>query len=176
MNDPSLPEFVDNVDEAMKLIEKMKEYLPIIVRPSCALVKMLRRQGFNVDRYKPMEIHSVFYMSNEAGIACDITPKGRDKKVICSLTQLEVMGVDALADEMRAYQKERIKKLARVAGNEGPVGLFYHRTKEEAIERHSYRYPDGSFIAPPPRATRFHVLFFSVGKVNSPAREAGELA
>ena len=54
MNDPSLPEFVDNVNEALKLIEKMKEYLPIIVRPSSALVKMLRRQDVNVDRYKPL--------------------------------------------------------------------------------------------------------------------------
>jgi len=130
MNDPSLPEFVDNVNEALKLIEKMKEYLPIIVRPSSALVKMLRRQGVNVDRYKPLEIHSVFYMGNEAGIACDITPKGRDKKVICSLTQLEVIGAGALADEMRAYQTERIKNLASVPGNEGPVGFTIARKKK----------------------------------------------
>ena len=130
MNDSSLPEFVDNLDAAMKLIEKMKEDLPILIRPSSALVKMLRRQGVNVDRYKPLEIHSVFYMGNEAGIACDITPKGRDKKVICSLTQLEVIGADALADEMRAYQKERIKNLARIPGNEGPMGLTVTRKKK----------------------------------------------
>lgn len=130
MNDSSLPEFVDNLDATMKLIEKMKEDLPILVRPSGVLVKMLRRQGVNVDRYKPLEIHSVFYMGNEAGIACDITPKGRDKKVICSLTQLEVMGADALADEMRAYQKERIKNLAGIPGNEGPVGLTVTRKKK----------------------------------------------
>jgi hypothetical protein len=132
MNDPSLPEFVDNVDEAMKLIEKMKEYLPIIVRPSSALVKMLRRQGVNVDRYKHLEIHSVFYMGNEAGIACDITPKGRDKKIICTLTQLEVIGVGAFVDEMRAYQKERIKNLASVPGNEGPVGFTIARKKKSS--------------------------------------------
>lgn len=121
MNNTSLPEFVDNVDDAMKLVEKMKEHLPIIVRPSSALVKSLRRQNINVDRYKPLEIHSVFYMGNEAGIACDITPKGRENKVICSLTQLEVMGTDALAEEMKAYQQERIKNLARYPGNESPI-------------------------------------------------------
>ena len=122
--EPGDSSFVDNVDEAMKLIEKMEKHLPIIVRPSSALVKMLRRQGINVDRYKPLEIHSVLYMGNEAGIACDITPRGReDSRVICSLTQLEVMGTDALAEEMKAYQQERIKNLARYPGNERPISF-----------------------------------------------------
>lgn len=123
MNETSLPESIDNVDEAMKLIEKMKEHLPIVVRPTSALVKMLKRQGIHVDRYKPLEIHSVLYMGNEAGIACDVTPKGReDTPVICSLTQLEVMGNDALAEEMKAYQQERVKRLARIPGN-APAGF-----------------------------------------------------
>ncbi len=79
--------FIDNVDEAMKLIKKMEERLPLTVRPKSALVKMLRKQSIYVDRYKPLEIHSVLYMGNEAGISCDITPKGReDTPVICSLT------------------------------------------------------------------------------------------
>jgi len=70
-----------------------------------------------------LEIHSVLYLGNEAGIACDITPKGREKTpVICSLTQLEVMGTDALAEEMKAYQQERIKNLARYPGNT-PIGF-----------------------------------------------------
>jgi hypothetical protein len=124
MNNTPLPDFVDNVDEAMKLIEKMKQNLPIIVRPKSALVKLLKRQGMYVDRYKPLEIRSVLYMGNEAGISCDITPKGReDKPVICSLTQLEVTGTDALAEEMKAYQQERIKNLARHLGNERPMSF-----------------------------------------------------
>lgn len=123
MNVTSLPDFVDDVDEAKKLIKKMEERLPLIVRPTSALVKMLRRQGINVDRYTPLEIHSVLYMGNEAGIACDITPKERETTpVICSLTQLEVMGMDALAEEMKAYQRQRIKNLARYPGN-APIGF-----------------------------------------------------
>jgi len=123
MNNTSLPEFVDNIDEAKKLIKKMEEHLPLIVRPTSALVKMLRRQGIYVDRYKPLEIHSVLYMGNEAGIACDITPKGRETTpVICSLTQLEVRGNDALAEEMKAYQQKRIKNLARYPDN-APIGI-----------------------------------------------------
>ena len=122
-SEPEDSSFVDNLDEALKLIEKMKKHLPIAVRPSSALVKMLRRQGIIVDRYKPLEIHSVLYMGNEAGIACDITPKGREKTpVICSLTQLEVTGNDVLASEMKAYQQERIKNLSRYPGN-APIGF-----------------------------------------------------
>lgn len=110
--------FVDNIDEALKLIEKMKKYLPIIVRPNSALVKSLRRQGFNINRYKPLEIHSVLYMGNEAESACNITPKGwEDTPIICSLTQLEVMGADALEEEIKTYQQERLKNLARYPGN-----------------------------------------------------------
>jgi len=77
-----------------------------------------------------LEIHSVLYMGNEAGIACDITPKGReDTPVICSLTQLEVMEKDALAEEMKAYQQERIKNLSRYPDNV-PIGFtVFPRTK-----------------------------------------------
>lgn len=115
----------------MKLIEKMKEYLPVIVRPSSALVKMLRKQGVYVDRYESLEIHSVLYMGNEAGIACDITPKGKeDRPVICSLTQLQVMGTDALAEEMKAYQQERIKNLSRYPDN-APIGFTIRPRKKK---------------------------------------------
>lgn len=111
-------ESVDNVDEAMELIEKMKEQLPIFVRPTSGLVKSLRRQGVNVDRYKQLEIHSLLYMGNEAGIACDITPKGKeDMPLICSLTQLEITGSDPLVEEMKAYQQRRIAGLARYPDN-----------------------------------------------------------
>ena len=132
MNNAFESESVDNIDEAMKLLEKMKEHLPIIVRPKSALVKSLRRQGVNVDRYKPLEIHSVLYMGNEAGIACDITPKGRENTpLICSLTQLEVMGNDTLAEEMKAYQQQRIKSLARYPGNDRPMSFTIRpRTKK----------------------------------------------
>ena len=105
---------IDNIAEAKKLVEKINKSLPIFVRPNSALVKTLRKKGINADRYKPLEIHSVLYMGNEGGISCDVTPKGQEKAAfICSLTQLEVMGDDELAEEMRAYQQKRIKNLAR---------------------------------------------------------------
>lgn len=109
---------IDNVAEAKRLVEKMNANLPIIVRPNSALVKILRKKGVNADRYKPLEIHSVLYMGNEAGISCDITPKGQTQDAfICSLTQLKVMGDDDLAQEMKAYQQKRLKSLAGHGAN-----------------------------------------------------------
>jgi hypothetical protein len=121
-----IPDFqpIDNVDETLKLIKKMEKHLPILVRPTSALVKMLRKQGMYLDRYKPLEIRNVLYMGNEGGISCDITPKGRESTpLICSLTQLEVTGNDPLAEEIKAYQQQRMKKLARLPGNERPISF-----------------------------------------------------
>jgi len=109
---------IDNVAEAQRLVEKMNANLPIIVRPNTALVKILRKKGINADRYKPLEIHNAIYMGNEGGISCDVTPKGQEKVAfICSLTQLEVMGDDDLAQEMKAYQQKRLKSLAQHGAN-----------------------------------------------------------
>jgi hypothetical protein len=109
---------IDNVTEANRLVEKMNKSLPIFVRPNSALVRMFRKNGVNADRYKPLEIHSVLYMGDEAGISCDVTPKGRTEKAfICSLTQLEVIGDDDLAQEMKTYQQKRIKSLERRGAN-----------------------------------------------------------
>lgn len=114
---------IDNVAEANRLVEKMNKNLPLFVRPNSALVKILRKEGVNADRYKPLEIHSVMYMGNEAGISCDITPKGQAQDAfICSLTQLEVTGTDELAQEMRDYQQKRLKNLARY-GNNMPINF-----------------------------------------------------
>ncbi len=114
MKGKSAPEFLDNVDQAMELVGKMEKSLPLFVYPNSALVRFLRKRGVRADRYQKLEIRNVFYLGNEGGISCDITPKGHEhESIICSLTQLKVIGTDALAEEMKAYQQERIKKLAR---------------------------------------------------------------
>jgi hypothetical protein len=121
---------IDNVDEAQRLIDRMNQNLPIFVRPNSALVKILRKKGVNADRYKPLEIHSVMYMGNEAGISCDVTPKGQTESAfICSLTQLEVTGTDELAEEMKAYQQKRLKSLARHGANM-PISITLNPRKK----------------------------------------------
>lgn len=120
---------IDNVNEALKLLDKIKSHLPISVRPSRELINMLRRQGVNIDRYKPLTIHSVLYMGDEGGITCDITPKGReDTPVLCSLTQLEIIGDDPLAKEIKTYQQKRAAKLA-LKPERAPIGFTINPKK-----------------------------------------------
>ncbi|MEW6239596.1 MAG: hypothetical protein AB1564_02165 [Chloroflexota bacterium] len=106
---------VDNPRNSEKLVEKMKANLPISVRAGKELLKILRKQGFPISDRQTLFIKSVFYGGDEMGIACDITPPGKHKQVVvCSLTQLEIIGKSALLDETRTYQEVRKKKLAQL--------------------------------------------------------------
>ena len=117
---PPVPKFAsktDNVKDAKKLVAKMEANLPISVRASKGLLKMLRKQGFPISDRQAFSIKSVFYGGDEMGIACDVTPPGKHKKaVVCSLTHLEIVGATPLAEEMRRYQEVRKRKLAQQDG------------------------------------------------------------
>jgi hypothetical protein len=105
---------IDNPDRAKALMDKMRAHLPISVRPTPALVKLARKQGLGIQRNDSLQIRSVFYLGDEGGIMCDITPHvNSGEALVCSLTHLEVVGDDSLAREMRAYQQQRSRKLGR---------------------------------------------------------------
>ena len=105
---------IEDVEDALALVATMKAHLPIPVRATEALMRMLRKQGMNLKRGQRLHIREVFYMGDEGGITCDITPSDQSQQVmLCSLTHLEVVGDRPLAKEMRAYQKRRATKLAK---------------------------------------------------------------
>ena len=105
---------VDNVEEALKLLETMKANLPITARPTKELLKSLRKQGYPINDRRTLSIRSVLYGGDEMGIGCDITPPGQLKQaLICSVTQLEILGDTPLTNEIRAYQQQRKANLAR---------------------------------------------------------------
>jgi hypothetical protein len=109
---------IDDTTKAMALAAKMEACLPIPVRPTSAFVRLMRQYGIKIGRDRELSVRRVFYMGDEAGISCDVTPPEIEKTpVICSLTQLRVMSSHPLAKEVRAYQRERASKLAR-AGRE----------------------------------------------------------
>jgi hypothetical protein len=94
-------------------MEEMQARLPISVRPTPALMKLAKKQGLGIYRNDSLLIKRVFYMGDEGGIMCDITPaENRKVALVCSLTHLEVVGDDPLAGEMRSYQQERGRKLS----------------------------------------------------------------
>ena len=105
---------IDDTAEAMALAAKMEAYLPNRVSPTGAVVRIMRQHGIKIDRDRELSVRRVFYMGDEAGISCDVTPPELEKTpIVCSLTQLRVISSYPLAKEIRAYQRERTGKLAR---------------------------------------------------------------
>lgn len=104
---------IDDPSRVKVLIDEMQARLPIAVRPTVALVKLAKKQGVGIYRNNSLLIRRVFYLGDEGGIMCDITPSENSKTaLVCSLTHLEVVGEDALAHEMRSYQQQRSQKLS----------------------------------------------------------------
>lgn len=105
---------IDDPRRVNALMEAMQARLPISVRPAVALVKLAKKQGLGIYRNDNLIIRRVFYMGDEGGIMCDITPADNSKAaLVCSLTHLEVVGDDALSKEMRSYQQELSGMLSR---------------------------------------------------------------
>lgn len=108
---------VDNVPKAITLVEKMKLSLPMTARPTKDLVNVLRKRGFKLDLYRDVQIRDVHYMGDEAGITCDITPPGKEKTLtLCSITHLLISPEHPLFAEIRGYQEDRERKLAKDYG------------------------------------------------------------
>jgi len=104
---------IDNYAEAMALIEKMKDNLPITASAGTVLVQTLRRGGEKITAQQELQIHDVLYLGDEGGIACAIYLPGEQKTAtVASLTHLRIPPDHPLAPEIQAYQLARSKKLA----------------------------------------------------------------
>ena len=113
---------IDNHEHAMQLIDRMEQNLPIPARPTKALTKVLQGKGLRIMRNQKLFIKRVFYMGDEGGISCDITPEGGEKEaIVCSITHIRVKPSHPLAAEIRAYQTERQKRLAQADQGGSPT-------------------------------------------------------
>jgi len=112
---------IDDYAQAMELVRKMEAHLPIPARPTGAFIRAMREQGINIARDQELQIKHVLYLGDEAGISCDVT-LSRDAKeaIIVSLTHLRVRRQHPLAQEIRAYQRERTRRLAQSGGPREP--------------------------------------------------------
>jgi hypothetical protein len=112
---------IDDYDKAMDLMRKMEAQLPIPAHPTSALTRSMRSKGIKLTRNQELQIQDVFYLDDEAGISCNVTPSKDAKEVlIVSVTHLRIHPRHPLAQEIRAYQKERTTRLAQ-AGRSGGV-------------------------------------------------------
>jgi hypothetical protein len=104
---------IDDYAEAMALVERMKANLPIPARPTGQLATLLKQKKILLDADPQFEIKTVFYAGDEGGITCDVTPAGSKDAIVCSVTHLRIHPKHPLAQEIRAYQQTRTRRLAR---------------------------------------------------------------
>jgi hypothetical protein len=128
MEEPML----DDYARAMDLVRKIEDQLPIPVRLGSPVKRTLRDKGLTVSRDQKFEIKRVFYFGDEGGIMCDVTPAQDAKEaVVVSLTHLLVSAHHPLAQEIRAYQRERARRIAQSGGSGQPSRLTVRRRKKK---------------------------------------------
>ena len=112
---------IDDYAKAMELVRKMEAHLPIPARPTGAYRRAMREQGIKVAPDQELQIQDVLYLGDEGGIACNVTPsKDAEEAIIVSLTHLRVRRQHPLAQEIRAYQRERTRRIAQSNGPREP--------------------------------------------------------
>lgn len=70
---------IDDPGRVKTLIDEMQGRLPISIRPTLALVKLAKKQGFGVHRNDSLQIRRVFYLGDEGG-SCVISLQARTVK------------------------------------------------------------------------------------------------
>jgi hypothetical protein len=122
---------IDDYARAMELMKKIEDQLPIPVGLGNPVKRTLREKGLTVSRDQEFEIKRVFYFGDEGGIMCDVTPaKDAKEAVVVSLTHLLVSAHHPLAQEIRAYQRERARRLAQ-SGGPGGSSSFTVRPRKQ---------------------------------------------
>jgi hypothetical protein len=124
---------IDGYEQAMELLHKMEAHLPIPARPTATMVRALRDQGQRISRDRELSIQSVFYAGDEGGIVCALELlEGAKAALVVSVTHLRIDLRHPLAQEIRAYQQERKRRLAQAGGSREPSSLtLYPRKKKQ---------------------------------------------
>ena len=123
---------IDNCDRAMELLSRMKAALPIPARPTRAMIRALREQGRKIASTQKLLIQDVIYGGDEGGIMCGMALTDDSKEMlVASITHLRVDPRHPLTREIRAYQQERTKRLARSGRPREPYSFtVYPREKK----------------------------------------------
>ena len=105
---------IDDPTTVTRLMERIQARLPILALPTAQLVRALRERGLKISPGRAVLINRVFYLGDEGGISCDVTPAGDAKMAfVVSLTHLRVAPGHPLSRDIRAYQRERVKRIAK---------------------------------------------------------------
>ena len=109
---------IDDYAQVQELMRKMEAQLPIPARPTSAFLRGMREQGISMTPNQELIIKSLVYLGDEGGIMCDVTLPGSDTVTLTSLTHIRIKPSHPLAEEIRAYQMARMRKLAQAGPRE----------------------------------------------------------
>ena len=120
---------IDNYEETMALIDKIKAQLPLPVYAGRGLIHSMREHGIHIKARRRIMVIDVFYMGDEGGIMCALEPLGEGKEAfLSSLTHVEVAR-HPLAKAIRAYQRDRKRKLAEENPDARPTTTTFYPEK-----------------------------------------------
>lgn len=104
---------IDDPRTVARLMAQIQAHLPMPAFPTKEIVRTLRRAGTKISVDRALSVKQVFYLGDEAGIACDVTPERDAKEVfIVSLTHLRIAPQHPLFPAILVYQRERVRRLA----------------------------------------------------------------
>jgi hypothetical protein len=123
---------IDNYDNAMELMHKMEEKLPMIVHPGKVLIQAMHGQGIKMTSDTELQIERVHYLGDDGGIGCGISlPTQKKDVMVVSLTHLRVIPGQPLSAEIRAYQIQRNNKLMEINKVANPFKSLFKPFKKK---------------------------------------------
>ena len=106
---------IDDPATVARLMDQLQADLPIPAYPTKEVVRTLRGRGTKISADRLLYIQHVFYHGDEGGITCDVTPSHDAKTaILVSLTHLRLPPDHPLSRDVRAYQRERVKRIAEL--------------------------------------------------------------
>lgn len=98
---------------ASQLIKQIEAHLPLPMYPTPETADVLRQNGKDVADDEVLQVTSVLDSGDMGGVLCSVKSKDNSGKFMISLTHLRVVGDHPLRASIIAYQKDRVRKLAR---------------------------------------------------------------
>jgi hypothetical protein len=117
---------IDNHHQVERLLRKLTEVLPLSAFVTPALLANLRGRSSAAKIPLDCKVTEVMYAGDEGGIMCRLhfDEKEKEEVFLVSITHLAFDRRLAVAREIAAYQKHRIKRIRRDNAADAPAA--YH--------------------------------------------------
>lgn len=106
------PGVIDDYASAVTLSRQLDASTPFKVRPGKPLLKFMKEKGTPMSAGRDYLVDKVLYSGDEGGIMCMLQSEAEDEEVIgASLTHLIIDPAHPLAEDIKAYQRQRTYQL-----------------------------------------------------------------